>query len=68
MYMRILKIRKIQATLNVCRDLWTFPEKFQDTGKCDEIFWNMSGSTITNGREPVSCLGRVFNFKLGSFT
>jgi hypothetical protein len=25
------------------------------------------GSTITNGREPKSCLGRVFNFKLGSF-
>ncbi len=25
-------------------------------------------SCITNGREPRSCLGRVFNFKLGSFT
>jgi len=25
------------------------------------------GSAITNGREPSSCLGRVFNFKLGSF-
>ncbi len=25
------------------------------------------GSTITNGREPRSCLGQVFNFKLGSF-
>jgi hypothetical protein len=24
-----------------------------------------SGSTITNGREPRSCLGRVFNSKLG---
>jgi hypothetical protein len=23
------------------------------------------GSTVTNGREPRSCLGRVFNFKLG---
>ncbi len=26
------------------------------------------GSAITNGREPRSCLCRVFNFKLGSFT
>jgi hypothetical protein len=26
-----------------------------------------AGSGITNGREPRSCLGRVFNFKLGSF-
>jgi LIM domain len=26
------------------------------------------GSAITNGREPRSCLGRVFNCKLGSFT
>jgi hypothetical protein len=25
------------------------------------------GSTITNGRETKICLGRVFNFKLGSF-
>ncbi len=25
-------------------------------------------SMITNGREPRSCLGRVFNLKLGSFT
>jgi hypothetical protein len=24
-----------------------------------------SGSAITNGREPRSCLGRVFNSKLG---
>jgi len=27
-----------------------------------------SGSSISNGREPKSYLGRVFNFKLGSFT
>ncbi len=26
------------------------------------------GSVITTGREPRSCLGLVFNFKLGSFT
>ncbi len=26
-----------------------------------------AGSAITNGREARSCLGRVFNFKLGSF-
>jgi len=26
-----------------------------------------SGSAISNGREPRSCLGRVFNIKLGSF-
>ncbi len=24
-----------------------------------------SGSTISNGKEPISCLGRVFNSKLG---
>jgi len=28
------------------------------------LFW---GSAVANGREPTSCLGRVFNFKLGSF-
>ncbi len=27
-----------------------------------------SGSTISNGGEPRSCLGRVFKFKLGSLT
>jgi hypothetical protein len=27
-----------------------------------------AGSTITNGREPRSCLGRVSNCKLGSYT
>ncbi len=26
------------------------------------------GRAITNGREPRSCLGQVFNFKSGSFT
>jgi hypothetical protein len=26
-----------------------------------------AGSVITNGREPRSCLGRVFNSKLGCF-
>jgi hypothetical protein len=26
-----------------------------------------AGSTKANGREPKSCLGRVFNFKLGHF-
>jgi hypothetical protein len=26
-----------------------------------------AGSAITNGREPRSCLGRVFNSKLGCF-
>ncbi len=25
----------------------------------------IAGSEISNGREPRSCLGRVFNFKLG---
>jgi hypothetical protein len=27
-----------------------------------------AGSATSNGREPKSCLGRVFNSKLGSFT
>ncbi len=27
----------------------------------------LAGSAISNGREPKSCLGRVFNFKLGRF-
>jgi hypothetical protein len=31
------------------------------------VFWAQLGSAITNGREPRSCLGRVFNCKLGSF-
>jgi hypothetical protein len=29
------------------------------------IVWVPTGSAITNGREPRSCLGRVFNSKLG---
>jgi len=32
-----------------------------------QISSTVPGSAITNGREPGSCLGRVFNFKLGSF-
>ena len=32
------------------------------------VYCECLGSTITNRREPRSCLGRVFNFKLGSFT
>jgi hypothetical protein len=31
------------------------------------LFWN-PGSSKANGREPKSCLGRVFNFKSGCFT
>jgi hypothetical protein len=27
-----------------------------------------TGSSKANGRKPRSCLGRVFNFKLGCFT
>jgi hypothetical protein len=34
----------------------------------DEPLHVKSGSAITNGREPRSCLGPVFNFKLSSFT
>ncbi len=30
--------------------------------------YDESGSAITNGREPRSCLGWVFNFTLGCFT
>jgi hypothetical protein len=29
--------------------------------------WHVLGSAISNGTEPRSCLGRVFNIKLGSF-
>ncbi len=32
-----------------------------------EYRYDESGSAITNGREPRSCLGRVFNSKLGCF-
>jgi hypothetical protein len=32
-----------------------------------EIFIVRPGSAKANGREPKSCLGRVFNFKLDSF-
>ncbi len=31
-------------------------------------YYNQPGSAITNRREPRSCLGRVFNCMLGSFT
>ncbi len=30
------------------------------------VSWNWAGSVISNGREPRSCLGWVFNIKLGS--
>jgi hypothetical protein len=30
-----------------------------------EVLYARAGSAITNGREPRSCLGRVFNSKLG---
>ncbi len=30
------------------------------------VSWNWAGSAISNGREPRSCLGWVFNIKLGS--
>jgi hypothetical protein len=31
------------------------------------LWFGATGSTKANGREPKSCLGRVFNFKLGCF-
>ncbi len=31
------------------------------------VFIACSGSAKAIGREPISCLGRVFNFKLGHF-
>jgi hypothetical protein len=34
----------------------------------EKILFTKPGSTITNGTKPRSCLGRVFNFKFGSFT
>ncbi len=33
-----------------------------------KVVINKAGSAISNGREPRSCLGRVFKFKLGSLT
>jgi hypothetical protein len=33
-----------------------------------KLFFDCAGSTITNGREPRGCLGRVFNYKLGCIT
>ncbi len=30
-------------------------------------YWGQRGNAKVNGREPWSCLGRVFNFKLGHF-
>ncbi len=35
--------------------------------KCSNILQDSAGSTISNGREPKSCLSQVFNFKLGCF-
>jgi hypothetical protein len=34
---------------------------------CFGLFKQKPGSAITNGREPRSCLGQVFNSKLGCF-
>ncbi len=33
----------------------------------DQVNHAFPGSAKANGREPKSCLGRVFNFKLGHF-
>jgi len=32
-----------------------------------ETYLQKAGSAKANGREPKSCLGRVFNFKVGHF-
>ncbi len=39
-----------------------------DSMSNDSMSNDSTGNAITNGREPRSCLGQVFNFKLGSFT
>jgi hypothetical protein len=50
--------------------VWDAAEIFQILQKSERKIMklNKTGSAITNGTEPRSCLGRVFNFKLGSFT
>jgi hypothetical protein len=38
------------------------------SGQCaGQIYKHLLGSAKVNGREDVSCLGQVFNFKLGRF-
>ncbi len=47
--------------------IWNL-KKFGDLKFKNSIIWSaQAGSAISNGREPRSCLGRVFNIKLGSF-
>jgi hypothetical protein len=40
-------------------------EKWQDIGGCVTYWDDTAGSSKANGREPKTCLGRVFNNKLG---
>ncbi len=49
--------RKLQK--NICKKKTFFKKEI--------IMHGIAGSAISNGREPRSCLGRVFNIKLGSF-
>jgi hypothetical protein len=43
---------------------WPFHTGLIFLGKGKALAW----SVITNGREPRSCVGQAFDFKLGSFT
>ncbi len=46
---------------SVIRNWDRYPEVIESSSYIDDL----AGSVITNGREPISCLGRVFNSKLG---
>ncbi len=43
------------------------PEKHEAHVLVNKILAVEMGSVKANGREPKSCLGRIFNFKLGHF-
>ncbi len=40
---------------------------YSDTNRCSHFHNKLSGQAKANGREPKSCLGQVFRFKLVRF-
>ncbi len=56
------KHTKIQAGIDTYKHRYRQTEILADT-----LTGTHRGSAISNGREPRSCLGQVFNIKLGSF-
>ncbi len=63
----------VEKLYDIYQELILLQKKVLDVVTCEQCLksfqiCNKLGSAITNGREPGSCLSRVFNFKLGSLS